>query len=244
MTRKEVSSQLVISGRHVSVIRRRQKNMYLRVKSGNIVVTAPSRTSDRTITHFVEAKDRWIAHHLNQQKNQTKNTWNHVPLAAGHTVLIFGQPVTLRDLREAPSSPTSCDSHEGQLQWMLDGDHLYVRNLETVTERRMRTVLTEILTQAVNELRPHWEQTVKRQIKTLRIRPMVSRWGSCRQATAAVTLNLYLVHLDRRFLTYVLVHELTHLHVHGHGAEFYRLMDLYLPDWQALRRQLNQWNCR
>jgi hypothetical protein len=39
---------------------------------------------------------------------------------------------------------------------------------------------------------------------------------------------------------YILVHELVHLLEPTHNARFAVPMDLYLPHWQHLRRQLNQ----
>ena len=38
---------------------------------------------------------------------------------------------------------------------------------------------------------------------------------------------------------YVVVHELTHLRVHGHGPAFWLLMSRRLPDWRARRSRLN-----
>jgi predicted metal-dependent hydrolase len=37
-----------------------------------------------------------------------------------------------------------------------------------------------------------------------------------------------------------LVHEITHLWVNGHGVEFQRRMDEYLPDWRERRHALNK----
>ena len=39
-------------------------------------------------------------------------------------------------------------------------------------------------------------------------------------------------------LKYVLIHELCHLHVAGHGEQFWRRMDGYYPDWKRVRKLL------
>lgn len=74
----------------------------------------------------------------------------------------------------------------------------------------------------------------------LRYRRMVSRWGSCNVRTCAITLNTELVHLPRACLESVVVHELCHLLVRPHNADFYALMDAYYPAWREARRILNQ----
>lgn len=240
MPGKESTSTLTVAGRSVRVTRRRQKHMYLRINKCEIIVTAPSHTSDYAIVRFVASKEAWIDRNLEEQVLRLQNQWNRLSVTEGDTITIFGCTVILRNLTTASSNA----GHGRATQdWVLEPGVLYLRKLETMTEQKMRRVLTGILRDAVEAIRPQWEALVGRQIKTLRIRPMVSRWGSCRRATGAVTLNLYLVHLDQQFLTYVLVHELTHLHVHGHGPDFYRRMDRYLPDWQTTRRALNQWIC-
>lgn len=77
-------------------------------------------------------------------------------------------------------------------------------------------------------------------LPNITLRTMTSRWGSCTPKTGRIRLNLQLGLMDRRFLEYVLVHEMTHLWEHGHGAGFQRRMSAYLPDWRKLRRELNQ----
>ena len=72
-----------------------------------------------------------------------------------------------------------------------------------------------------------------------RLRRMVSRWGSCNVRTGVITINTELAHLPRECLESVVVHELCHLRVSGHNAEFYALMDTYYPQWREARKILN-----
>ncbi|MDF7640047.1 SprT family zinc-dependent metalloprotease [Bifidobacterium sp. ESL0784] len=85
-----------------------------------------------------------------------------------------------------------------------------------------------------------WELVIGRKPTHITLRLMTSRWGSCTPATGRIRLNLQLGLMEPRFLEYVLVHEMTHLWASGHGAEFQRRMDMYLPNWRTLRRDLNR----
>ena len=97
---------------------------------------------------------------------------------------------------------------------------------------------------AINEqlptLLPHWSKIIGRQPSHITVRAMSSRWGSCTPRTERIRLNLQLGVMDPQFLEYVLVHEMTHLWVGGHGSGFQKRMDAYLPEWRRLRRELNQ----
>ena len=40
-------------------------------------------------------------------------------------------------------------------------------------------------------------------------------------------------------IEYLMIHELCHLKHYNHGAEFFELLTLLVPDWELLRQKLN-----
>lgn len=54
-----------------------------------------------------------------------------------------------------------------------------------------------------------------------------SRWGSCTPATGEIRISHRLRGVPAWVLDYVLVHELTHLLVAGHGPRFHAFVDRY-----------------
>ncbi|MBQ9681316.1 MAG: M48 family metallopeptidase [Aeriscardovia sp.] len=99
-------------------------------------------------------------------------------------------------------------------------------------ERTLRNRLAVLL--------PRWTAAVGRAPTRIAIRPMTSRWGSCTPATGRIRLNAELAGMPERLLEYVLVHELAHLLVPGHGPRFQALMTRFLPDWKDRRREINR----
>lgn len=73
----------------------------------------------------------------------------------------------------------------------------------------------------------------------LQVRKMSRRWGSC-SPSGTITLNVDLVKASSLCIDYVIMHELCHLKVMNHGAEFYTLLSRYMPDWEQRRRRLNE----
>ncbi|MCB0035770.1 MAG: M48 family metallopeptidase, partial [Anaerolineales bacterium] len=73
----------------------------------------------------------------------------------------------------------------------------------------------------------------------LQVRRMKTRWGSC-TAEGKILLNLDLIQVPKKYIDYVIVHELCHLKEHHHGTEFYALLDKVLPDWRERRERLNE----
>ncbi len=54
-----------------------------------------------------------------------------------------------------------------------------------------------------------------------------SRWGSCTPVDRAIRISSRLGREPRWVLDYVIVHELAHLVVHGHGPRFWELVNRY-----------------
>lgn len=79
---------------------------------------------------------------------------------------------------------------------------------------------------------------------------MAHRWGSCTTADGTIRLSDRLRVMPAWVIDYVLVHELTHLLVPGHGADFWRWVDRYprterargYLDGVAMATQLAGWS--
>ena len=91
----------------------------------------------------------------------------------------------------------------------------------------------------LGELHPRWAAMLGEPGVAWKLRRMKTRWGVCNYAKRRVTYAAMLAGQSRECVEYVVVHELTHLKAHGHGAEFMSLMDARLPDWRERRRRLN-----
>ncbi len=56
---------------------------------------------------------------------------------------------------------------------------------------------------------------------------MTTRWGSCTISTGAIRISNRLVAFPDWVVDYVIVHELCHLEVRGHGPDFWKLVHRY-----------------
>ena len=54
-----------------------------------------------------------------------------------------------------------------------------------------------------------------------------SRWGSCTPAEGSIRLSHRLQGMPEYVVDYVLLHELSHLLVPGHGQDFWKLLEVY-----------------
>lgn len=105
---------------------------------------------------------------------------------------------------------------------------------EPVTDAE-RATLSSLLA----ELNAAWAARLGERDFAWRIRRVTSLWGCCHWIKRYVTYSEALARAPRELVEYVVVHELTHFAVHGHGPAFHALMDARLPGWKDLRKRLN-----
>lgn len=122
-----------------------------------------------------------------------------------------------------------------QLQESWQDSPMARANLATPQEVAEWRAIVEGLTPGLVE---RWAAVMGVTPGKLAYRNMTSRWGSCQPSTGRICINVRLALYPPRCLEYVVVHELAHLLVHGHGAQFYAVLDRYLPDWRESKKLL------
>ena len=74
-----------------------------------------------------------------------------------------------------------------------------------------------------------WAQRMNVEVTALRVLPLGYRWGSC-SPDGKLNIHWAALQLPPDLVDYVLVHELAHLHRRDHGPEFWRIVELAMPD--------------
>lgn len=73
----------------------------------------------------------------------------------------------------------------------------------------------------------------------IRIRSMVSRWGSCHPTKGVLTFARQLIEVPECCMEYVVVHEFSHFIHPDHSQGFHDFMTNMMPDWKERRKLLN-----
>lgn len=81
---------------------------------------------------------------------------------------------------------------------------------------------------------------VNKEVKTVSIRVMKTRWGSCNPTKSYINLNLELIKKPKMAIEYVVFHELAHLIHLNHDQKFYNFLSLHMPDWKKRKANLEQ----
>ena len=119
----------------------------------------------------------------------------------------------------------------------LDGDTLYAKNKEDIKkwyDKQTKKVFKERLDTIYNTF------TENVPYPNLVIRTMKTRWGVCNKKLEKVTLNYNLIYMDRKYLDYVIVHELSHFIHFDHSREFWKLVSENEPNYKQIRKEMRE----
>ncbi len=94
----------------------------------------------------------------------------------------------------------------------------------------------EYLAERINSL----ANTYGLKFNELRVRKLVSRWGSC-TSKKVITLNYKLMKCDAILIDYVIIHELFHLVEMNHSVKFWNLVKKVYPNYKELKLRLRNY---
>ncbi len=86
-----------------------------------------------------------------------------------------------------------------------------------------------------------WATRINVKAPHIHLRPMTTKWASL-SAGRRLTLNTELLSLPKGLGEFVIVHELVHLLVPGHGKVFKSFMYAYMPDWEERAEKLRRYD--
>ena len=231
-TVKVKKSVLQLDGESVEilVVRKRIKNMYLRInQNGQITVSAPLRLSEKQIDDFVQLKKGWIAKQIEKHRIRRQE------IAASNIVWWLGG---LKPIRLESGTKNTAEMHEDALCLTVK-DTKNQAMCDAVLEQWMRQQAFVIFNEQMDRLFHQVFAEYHLPMPKLYLRKMKTLWGSCTPSKNKITLNTALIQYDIRCIEYVVLHELTHLLYIHHDADFYCFLSTHMPDWKERRTELH-----
>jgi hypothetical protein len=227
------------------VLRRSARSRGLRVtidpRRGVVVsVPLPSRRGwarpEADVERFLEEREAWVRRHLDRLARQRETVESRGGIRDGAEFRYLGELHRLRIVEGGSSLRRSSVERNGA----EDRDELVVRVARrdrrppvVVLEAWLRARATEAIDRAVEVhtgiMRVAPERVTLRDPRT--------RWGSATRKRS-LSFSWRLILAPPAALETVVVHELAHLRVFGHGPRFWELVASRRPDHQTWRRWL------
>jgi predicted metal-dependent hydrolase len=223
--------QLTIEEISIDVERKKIKSLRIVIypQTGKVRLAAPWWVSDETVRSYAISKLSWIKEHRNRLiVRKPQPVYEYV---SGESHFYNGNPYLLEVI---PSlGRPKVELEHATLKLFIRTNNTKHQRSALLAEwyrERMKAQLPALITT--------WESRMGVEVREWGIKQMRSRWGSCNVRAHRIWLSLALAKKPVRCLEYVLVHEMAHLLVPNHSAQFKALMNTFLPQWKMLRQEL------
>lgn len=200
----------------VEIIRKKNKNTYIRVKSGKIISVTTNRwVSERQIEKLLKENVEALKKMLIKCQKEDDKKENFYILGTKYDIIIV----------------SGIDSIE------ISGNKIF-----TPTKRKLELWYKSEMKKLFEEHLMFWYKQFEESIPKpkLKIRTMKTRWGVCNIKDNSVTLNSRLMEYDSTKLDYVIIHELSHFRHFNHSHDFWTLVSKYCPNYKGIRKALRE----
>lgn len=193
----------------------------MKISANGLRVTVPLFYSDRKLKKFIDVNSAWILKKYIQQQSRIDN----IPqLLHGGRIPFNGifYPLDLMPVENV----------------VFTGEKFQIPD-NTDKERLLSLWYIKEAVKITLNLIDIWQRKLGKGLKEVRLKNMRSRWGSC-TAQGKVSLNWRLIMAPETVFEYVFIHELCHLQVRSHGAEFWELVEKEIPNLKKHRAWLRK----
>lgn len=199
----------------VSIIRKSNKNTYIRLKDGMIKVTTSYFISDKQIVKMLDQNQTFLLKNIEKICAKKKRDENCIILGEKYDIIIID------NINEID----------------VQNKKIYISDKE-----KLEKLIVKSFFKVFEERLLYNYQLFQEKIPfpKLRIRKMKTRWGVCNRKDIKITLNSELLKYGIEEIDYVIIHELAHLVVFNHSKEFWNVVSKYCTNYKEIRKKLKE----
>lgn len=212
---------------------RKRKSVRVSVKPNlEVEILAPLETKDEKIKEIVLKRASWI---LKEQEYFKKFLPRLTPrcYVSGETHRYLGRQYRLKVI--------AADKNDVKLK----GKFIYINTINKLNREYNKDLLYEwYKVHAIKKFDELFEKCYEKVRKygiekpTWSIRKMNLRWGSYNPKKNHIVLNIELIKASSYGIEYVIMHELCHTKYLNHNKEFYKFLDVIMPEWKDRKEKL------
>ncbi len=195
---------------NVEIVKKNNKNTYIRYKEGKIYVTTNYFCSKLYIKHLLDKNRDYLLKMVNQslRRDEMNNSFYYLGKKYDIVKANF---------------------------FDMDDDRIYVSSEEELN-KWLKKQISIIYKSRLDYIYSLFEEKIP--YPNLKIRKMKTRWGVCNRKNNNVTLNSELIKYGYDQIDYVITHELSHFVHFNHSKEFWNLVGKYCKDYKKIRKSL------
>ena len=210
----------------------RARRLRITISDEGVTLVLPKGFPVRDGEKFLVKNMDWVLQHLEQRKkNLTKNSRSRLP----KDILLLRGNATRVEIHEEAGRSTRARIEEKT-------DRLFITlptGKSAAAPAALERWLRELARSEIEKEVRLQAQRMHAAPKSVTIRDQRTRWGSC-SSSGTLSFNWRLIMVPPAVMQYVVVHELAHMSVPNHSADFWKVVAQYFPAYKEARSWLRK----
>lgn len=205
------------------------RNMYITVQNGEVVVNAPWYFTSNKIQQIVQEKKNWILSKMQEYEENLSNI---------QSVKIFGKNYDVQVEYKNIKAPELNLRENYKIEIILPAKYKKVGN-EQILKMSIEKMYEQIANTEIEDIMEKTRKMLGIAPEDYEIRKMEKTLGKCEDGK--ITINPELMQYKREVIEYVVAHEFCHLKYKTHGKRFYQIIEKYIPEYKKYEREIQEY---
>ena len=205
------------------------RNMYITVQNGEVVVNAPWYFTSNKIQQIVQEKKNWILSKMQEYEENLSNI---------QSVKIFGKNYDVQVEYKNIKAPELNLRENYKIEIILPAKYKKVGN-EQILKMSIEKMYEQIANTEIEDIMEKTRKMLVIAPEDYEIRKMEKTLGKCEDGK--ITIAPELMQYKREVIEYVVAHEFCHLKYKTHGKRFYQIIEKYISDYKKYEREIQEY---
>lgn len=202
------------------------RNMYITVQNGEVVVNAPWYFTSNKIQQIVQEKKNWILSKMQEYEENLSNI---------QSVKIFGKNYDVQVEYKNIKAPELNLRENYKIEIILPAKYKKVGN-EQILKMSIEKMYEQIANTEIEDIMEKTRKMLGIAPEDYEIRKMEKTLGKCEDGK--ITIAPELMQYKREVIEYVVTHEFCHLKYKTHGKRFCQIIEKYIPEYKKYEREI------
>ena len=206
------------------------RDMYITVQNGEVVVNAPWYFTANKIQEIVQEKKNWILNKIQEYEENVPNI---------REVKIFGRSYDVKVIYKNIKATELTIGNNSEINIILPNKYKKIGN-EEILKKSIEKMYEEIAKKQMEDIMEKVRVKLGIAPEEYKIEGMKNTLGKCIEGKNII-INPELMKYKREIIEYVVMHEFCHLKYKTHGKNFYKMIEKHIPEFKKYEKEIQEY---
>ena len=206
------------------------KDMYITVQNGEVVVNAPWYFSSNKIQEIVQEKKNWILSKIQEYEEDIPNI---------QSVKIFGKNYDIKVIYKNVKSTELSIEANSEINIILPNKYKKIGN-EQILKMSIQKMYEQIANNEIEDIMEKVRIMLGIAPEEYKISRIQNTLGKCIDGKTII-INPELMQFKREIIEYIVAHEFCHIKYKTHGKKFYEIIEKNIPNYKKYEREIQNY---